>query len=57
MLVVEVRGKSTRQIRKVYVLVTAKVATAIERILSNPVSKAPHYIFTRYATKVVTCNH
>ena len=47
MLVAEVRGKSTRQIRRVFALIDEVMAKGIDRLIGDDEAKSS-YFFTRY---------
>lgn len=47
MLAVRVKGKSTRAIRPVYVLVDKNIEKAIDSLIANRVNNASDFIFTR----------
>lgn len=49
MHLIEVRGKSTRQIRKVYILLDEQMKTAVEKIINSRPDKSPvtEYVFAR----------
>ena len=45
---IEVRGKSTRRVRKVYILITSEMRQALDYVLANRAQKTSKYVFTRW---------